>query len=166
MFSVLPSMPKILASLLQWFTKTPSPVPSKPSPEALPKKVENVPKETERGIGTGDAQLKMESARCDLHPLYRLGDAVIERQGTLSLDAVKVQALHCSKIGCNRYYTPEYGYFWFVAGEPLDFRGEEGKPKCSLNHESQYMIVAKSSEAFLWVCPEPGCTNGVAYQES
>lgn len=162
----------MLKSLLQRFVKPSSPAPGNSSPEtpeseiaALPNAGENGAKEVEPPLGIGDALQKMEAARCDLHPLYRLREAGVAMQASQGTNVSRVKPVQCTKTTCNRHYVPEFGYFGLAAGEAPNFGDLEGKPNCGSNHERRFLVVSKVNDDFLWVCPEPGCTTGVPYQE-
>ena len=114
--------------------------------------------------GSPDTQTKLEFSRCDLHPLYRLREVKIP--SFHSADTSKVNALGCTRAGCNRHYDPALGYFQLPAGEPLNLAEQEAKASCEQNHERRYMVVTKINEHFVWACPEAGCWNAVPYQES
>ena len=124
-----------------------------------------------------DARLKLESARCDLHPLYPLLSATIEVQ--LPSDPVaplgvaqskahspRMKVLRCTKAQCDRHYTSEFGYFCFTAGHPSQISEIKTTPDCRVNHDTRYLLVTKIGGHFLWACPEEGCTNANPYVEA
>lgn len=113
--------------------------------------------------GVGDAYIKMESSRCDLHPLYRLRQTAIELLPPH--DRAEIKALRCTRAACRQHYCTDSGYFQFVAGGPPDFGEMKAKQKCDRNHELRYMVVTKLDGGFFWACPEQGCTDTVLYIE-
>ena len=134
--------------------------PKTPQPADKNQGTSNAPEGVQ---GCDDPELKMQSARCDLHPLYLFRAVFIEMA---SVETSKVKAQRCTNTICNRHYSAELGYFHFSAGEPPDMGKVELKPKCDLNHERRYMVVTKINGLFLWACPEAGCLNTLPYVES
>src|SRR6185437_14918732 len=110
--------------------------------------------------GSGDCELKLQSSRCDLHPLYPLRDAA-----TQIISSAPIKAPGCTKAGCNRHYCPEQGYFNLVAGVASSLEECEVERSCELNHERRYMVVTKIEGRFVWACPEAGCLHSIPYAE-
>jgi len=141
--------------------------PQLTSPELEPdEQVEKGVDKAAEGIGTGDEQLKMEAARCDHHPLYRLRAAVVEMAGPNTDHLLtKTESLRCTRNGCVRHYLSEHGYFEVIGNKAPLFHNGGDRPKCAANHEVRYLVVSKLKEEFLWLCPEPGCMTGLPYEE-
>lgn len=110
-----------------------------------------------------DAQTKLASARCDLHPLHLLAEAHL---GADTPGAQRIRALRCHKDGCSRHYLVEYGYFNYVPGEQVRFDGMEGKRTCTSGHASRSLVLTKLNGSFVWACPESGCPTTVPYEET
>ena len=113
---------------------------------------------------SGDGEIKIESTRCDLHPLYVLCPTVIEILFPGSTAPRKIRAWCCTKQGCDRHYLAECGYFAFVTGQDPTVRGLDGKPACSI-HKGNYMALVKTDGHFAWACLNLGCAQTVPYQE-
>jgi hypothetical protein len=107
----------------------------------------------------------IDSARCDLHPLYLIREMTIETLSANSTDSTMVKASSCTKANCNRHYIPEFGYFPFVAGDNLNAGDMQAKLRCD-KRELAYMVVTRfNGGEFVWACPEARCTHSIAYQE-
>jgi len=129
-------------------------------------KVEPAAPEAQQGIGVADAGSKMEAARCDQHPFYRLREATLGTATASGGDArARISTLHCTRSACVRHYTSERGYFNAVGETTPDFEALADRPKCHGGHKPRFLVVSKVREEFLWVCPEAGCLTGVAYEE-
>lgn len=113
---------------------------------------------------TGDVEIKIESTRCDLHPLYVLRPTVIEILSPPSATPRKIMASSCTKQGCDRHYLPACGYFTFVRGQDPTVCGLDGKPACSI-HKGNYMALVKANGHFAWACLNSGCPQRIPYHE-
>jgi hypothetical protein len=109
-------------------------------------------------------EVKIESTRCDLHPLYVLRPAKIDILLPGSDAPAQVRAEHCPKQGCDRHYLSEHGYFPFVPGETSTIGGSDERLRCTV-HEDYYMALAKTNVGFAWACLHAGCTHSAPYQE-
>jgi hypothetical protein len=163
----------ILKSLIEHVTKSRRLSPAQPLPESTsaiePQTLSSENNSEERqpersALGTGDAPAKIASSRCDVHPLYRLHETIIDPVSP-DVPTTKTPAHCCTKAGCRRVYLRKYGYFQFQIGELTDFGDLKAKAACNLNHELRYMVVTKVNDNFVWACPEAGCSNAVAYAE-
>ena len=114
---------------------------------------------------TADVEIKIESTRCDLHPLYVLRPTVIEILSPDSATPRKIMASSCTKQGCGRHYLPACGYFAFVRGQDPTVSGLDGKPVCSI-HKGNYMALVKANGHFAWACLNSGCAQRVPYHEA
>jgi len=114
---------------------------------------------------SGDVEIKIESTRCDLHPLYVLRPTVIEILSPASATPCKIMASSCTKQGCDRHYLPACGYFAFVRGQDPTVSGLDGKPACSI-HKGNYMALVKANGNFTWACLNSGCAQKVPYHEA
>lgn len=113
---------------------------------------------------TGDVAFKIESTRCDLHPLYVLRPTAIEILSADSATPRRIMASSCTKQGCDRHYLPTCGYFIFVRGQDPTVCGLDGKPACSI-HKGNYMALVKANGHFAWACLNLGCGQRVPYHE-
>jgi hypothetical protein len=114
---------------------------------------------------SGDVEIKIESTRCDLHPLYVLRPTVIEILSPGSDTPRKIMASSCTKQECDRHYLPACGYFAFVKGQDPTVSGLDGKPACSI-HKGNYMALVKTNGHFAWACLSSGCAQRVPYHEA
>jgi hypothetical protein len=114
---------------------------------------------------SGNGEIKIESTRCDLHPLYVLRPTVIEILFPGSTTPRLIRASCCTNQGCDRHYLAEYGYFAFVRGQEPTVSGLDGKPACSI-HKGNYMALVKTDGHFAWACLNSGCAQTVPYQEA
>ena len=114
---------------------------------------------------SGDGEIKIESTRCDLHPLYVLHPTVIEILFPGSTTPRKIRTSCCTKEGCDRHYLAECGYFAFVRGQDPTVSGLDRKPACSI-HKSRYMALVKTNGHFVWACLKSGCAQTLPYQQA
>ena len=147
-------------------------VPDNDCPAAPPSGIsaeQDVPSPSSpRGNGlpiSGDVVIKIESTRCDLHPLYVLCPTVIEILSPASATPRKIMASSCTKEGCDRHYLSACGYFAFVRGQDPTVCGLDGKPACSI-HKGNYMALVKANGHFAWACLNSGCAQRVPYHEA
>jgi hypothetical protein len=110
-----------------------------------------------------EPDIKIDSTRCDLHPLYLLRNTSIGIVVPSSATTTKVSASYCMKIDCSRHYIPEFGYFAFVEGESTHPTPSTTGSKCP-KHD-RYLALAKANGEFMWACLEPGCRSTAPYQE-
>jgi hypothetical protein len=165
---------KALKNFLQRLIGFPSRPAANPAQDPTPVAESETPKPdidsrqakvvVQEGYGDENAQTKMDSSRCDLHPLYRLNVVRIPTKSPTNANA-NMKALCCTKSTCDRQYASEWGYFRLIAGESYDFGALETKPRCEINHDRRYMVVTKLNGRFLWACPEAGCRNAIPYEE-
>jgi hypothetical protein len=114
---------------------------------------------------SGEVAIKIESTRCDVHPLYVLRPTVIEILSPVSNTARRIKASCCTKHGCDRHYLAECGYFDFVRGHEPAVSGLDAKPACSI-HKGNYMALVKANGHFAWACLNSGCAQRLPYQEA
>lgn len=111
---------------------------------------------------TGDVAPRVESTRCDDHPLYILQPVSVEFLLPGCSEPTKQAVSRCPKAGCHRHYVPELGYF-ILSGEERAFHAVGDRRTCAV-HEDRHMAVAKASGEFLWACLESGCTRRAPYE--
>jgi len=126
----------MLKKLMKWIQdgNGPSKLPGSASAEANPvATVEPSEKPAKKDNGrdhitaAADAELKLASPRCDLHPLYLLRETVIDA-AVEEPPARKIKGFRCAKDGCTRHYSFESGYFDLVPNEPVRFERIGIKP--------------------------------------
>jgi hypothetical protein len=135
--------------------------------DELPEEPESIlaPPE-EESPGAGDAELKLASSRCDLHPLYPLRSARPDFSSRgAQASPPEPNALRCTHISCDRHYLADSGYFRLSADGSRDLGDVDAKPQCARNHEPKFMLVTKLPAGFFWSCPEPGCVKVLPYEE-
>jgi hypothetical protein len=99
------------------------------------------------------------AAACDVHqslPLDRhLHTLVVQ---SVTGDTGTRDALHCQDPNCNRFYSPDRGYFTAKAGErpvyPIP-----STLRCRQHNEPVFMYLMTTEKELTWACPQCAATQ-------